>query len=69
MAKYRLEAEYAVDDGPWEPYHSTRETTERKPPTNHQATGKVKDHVALVQTGHDLTRVKARNVRVTNLEQ
>lgn len=69
MAKYRVEAEVSIDNGPWETYRSTRDTTDREPPTPRQAGGLAKDHVALVETGHDLSRVKVRNVRVTNLEQ
>lgn len=69
MVRYRIEAEYAVDDGPWEPYSSTRETTERGLPTGRQAAWKVKDHVALTQTGNDTSRIKVRNARVTDLNQ
>lgn len=69
MAKYRIEAQVSIDDGPWEAYRSTREATDPSPPTPRQAAWLAKDHVALVQTGHDLSRVKIRNVRLTDLEQ
>lgn len=69
MAKYRIDAEVSVDDGPWEPDWSSIENSARDLPTARQAAWQIKDSIALVQTGHDLSRVKVRNVRVTNLEQ
>lgn len=69
MAKYRVEAEVSVDDGPWEPYWANCENTNPDLPTPRQAAWQVKDNVALTRTGKDLGRVKARNVQVTNLNE
>lgn len=69
MAKYRIEAEVSVDNGPWEPYWVNREDPNPDLPTPRQAAWQVKDSVALTRTGKDLSRVKARNVQVTNLEE
>lgn len=68
MVKYRIDAEISVDDGPWEPYWMKTESTERDLPTTRKAAWKVKDGVALTRTGKDLSRVKVRNARVTDLD-
>lgn len=67
MAKYRIDAEISIDDGPWEPYWVKTDTTDQRAPTNRQAAWRVKDSVALTRTSKDLTRVQARNIRVTDL--
>jgi len=69
MAKYRIDAEVSVDGGPWEPYWANCESSSRDLPTPRKAAWQVKDHVALVETGKDLSRVKVRNARVTDLDQ
>lgn len=68
MAKYRIDAEVSVDDGPWEPYWVKVESTDRDLPTTRQAAWKVKDGVALDRTHKDLSRVKVRDARVTDLD-
>lgn len=69
MAKYRIDAEVSVDGGRWEPYRANCESSSRDLPTTRQAAWEVKDHVALVQTGKDMSRVKVRNVQLTDLDQ